>query len=97
MLLTKVDKVCPQVEEDVTNVFQSDSVRDLVDKVSDILGVPRSHVLPIKNYEKEIDVRYDVSILALLSLRQMLRAAEDFMFNYLDDLDDGENKPNFRE
>jgi hypothetical protein len=69
-------------------VFQSVAVQELVDTVSNIFGVPRSHVLPVKNYEKEINVRDDVSLLALHSLQRILRASEDFMFNLLDMLDD---------
>ncbi|XP_060580067.1 interferon-induced protein 44-like [Ruditapes philippinarum] len=88
VLITKIDKVCSNVEEDVSRVFQSDTIQELVDTVSNILGIPRSHVLPVKNYEKEINVRDDVSLLALHSLRQILRASEDFMFNLLDMLDD---------
>jgi hypothetical protein len=88
VLITKIDKVCSNVEEDVSTVFQSDTIQELVDTVSNILGIPRSHVLPVKNYEKEINVRDDVSLLALHSLRQILRASEDFMFNLLDMLDD---------
>ncbi|XP_045177399.2 interferon-induced protein 44-like isoform X2 [Mercenaria mercenaria] len=88
VLVTKIDKVCSHVEEDVFTVFQSVAIQELVDKVSDIFGVPRSHVLPVKNFEKEIFLRNDVSILALLSLRQILRATEDFMFNLLDFIDD---------
>ncbi|XP_045177429.2 interferon-induced protein 44-like [Mercenaria mercenaria] len=88
VLVTKIDKVCSHVEEDVSTVFQSLAIQELVDKVSGILGVPRSNVLPVKNYEKELSVTNDVSILALLSLRQILRATEDFMFNLLDVLDD---------
>ncbi|XP_060577910.1 interferon-induced protein 44-like isoform X2 [Ruditapes philippinarum] len=88
VLVTKIDKVCSNVEEDVSKVFQSVAVQELVDTVSNIFGVPRSHVLPVKNYEKEINVRDDVSLLALHSLQQILRASEDFMFNLLDMLDD---------
>lgn len=85
ILLTKVDKVCQYVEEDVTLTFCSEAIRNLVDKFSDMFGVPRSHVLPVKNFEKEIDVRTDVSILALIALRQILRSSEDFLFNFIND------------
>ncbi|XP_053403377.1 interferon-induced protein 44-like [Mercenaria mercenaria] len=87
VLVTKIDKVCSHVEEDVSTVFQSVAIQELVDKVSHMFGVPRNHVLPVKNYEKELTIRNDVSILALLSLRQILHATEDFMFNLLDLMD----------
>ena len=80
--------MCSHVEEDVSAVYQSLPIQELVDTVSGMFGVPRGHVLPVKNYEKEINVNNDVSILALHSLRQILRAAEDFMFNLLDTLED---------
>ncbi|XP_053403864.1 interferon-induced protein 44-like [Mercenaria mercenaria] len=87
VLVTKIDKVCAHVEEDISTVFQSVAIQELVDKVSDMFGLPRNHVLPVKNYEKELTIRNDVSILALLSLRQILHATEDFMFNLLDLMD----------
>ena len=87
-LATKIDKVCSHVEEDLSSVFKSDAVCEVVENVSQILGFPRGHVLPMKNYEREIETSNDVSILALISLRQMLRATEDYMFNCLDELQD---------
>lgn len=92
VLATKIDKVCAHVEEDISTVFQSVAIQDLVEKVSNILGVPRSNVLPVKNYEKEINVKTDISILALMSLRQILRATEDFMFNILDSFDNKDSE-----
>ena len=84
VLLTKVDKLCPEVEANTSLVFRSETVQEQVNKIAQLLGIPRSHVLPMKNYETEIELNDDVNILALLCLRQMLRATEDYMFNFLD-------------
>ena len=84
VLATKVDKVCSQAEEDLSSVFKSDAVRQVVDNISQILGIPRGEILPMKNYEGEVETSDDINILALLSLRQILRATEDYMFNCLD-------------
>ena len=85
IIVTKIDKVCCHVEGDVSKVFQSSVIKDLVDKVADMFGISRSHVLPVKNYEKEIDTQNDVSILALRTMRQILRATDDVMFNLADE------------
>ncbi|KAL3875142.1 hypothetical protein ACJMK2_038070 [Sinanodonta woodiana] len=87
VLLTKVDKVCHNVENDLSFIFKSGLISDLVDKVSQVMGLPRGHVLPIQNYEKELELDTKISILSLLVLRQMLRFSQDFLFNFLDNPD----------
>ena len=94
ILLTKIDKVCPKVEEDVSQVFRSVAILEQVEKVSQLLGTPRNNMLPIKNYETEIELNDNINILALIALSQMLRASEDYMFNFLDDFASGsDNAP----
>ena len=83
ILLTKIDKVCSLVEIDVSQVFRSPAILEQVDKVSQLFGVPRHNVLPIKNYEKEVKLNDDINILALMALVEILRASEDFLYNYL--------------
>ncbi|XP_060583836.1 interferon-induced protein 44-like [Ruditapes philippinarum] len=87
IVLTKIDNVCSYVEEDITKVYQSKTIKNLVDKVSNIFGVPRSFILPLKNYEKEINVDKNVSILAMHTLKRLLLSAENHLFNFLDTLD----------
>ena len=85
--MTKVDKICPEVEEDTSKVFKSEAVIEQVNKVSQLLGIPRNSVLPVKNYETEIEVNDSFNILALITLRQILRASEDFMYNFIDEVE----------
>ncbi|KAL5004727.1 hypothetical protein ScPMuIL_018183 [Solemya velum] len=85
VLLTKVDRVCEFVCEDLSKVFESGAVKDVVDKVSQLLGLPRLHVMPVKNYEKELDLSDEINILSLHSMRQILRFCNDFMYNYLEE------------
>ncbi|XP_041353064.1 interferon-induced protein 44-like [Gigantopelta aegis] len=85
VLLTKVDRVCQEVEQDLSQVFYSQAVQDLVDEVSQLVGLPRAHILPVKNYEREMELDQDVNIPALLSVRQMLRFADDYLYNFVDE------------
>ena len=55
-----------------------------MDKAAQLLGLPRENVLPVKNYENEVELDENINILALLSLRQVIYLAEDFMENMLE-------------
>ncbi|XP_046567399.1 LOW QUALITY PROTEIN: interferon-induced protein 44-like [Haliotis rubra] len=90
VILTKVDKACPHVEEDPGTLFYSPAVSELVEQVSQLIGLPRAHVLPVKNYEKEMELVDNVDVPALISLRQMLRFADDYLYNFLDEEDKDE-------
>ncbi|KAL3872712.1 hypothetical protein ACJMK2_035918 [Sinanodonta woodiana] len=83
VILTKVDKVSEIVEADVSKVFQCENVKDVVDKVHQTLGIPRSNIFPIKNYEHETELDQNINILALQALRQVLGFANDYLENYL--------------
>lgn len=78
--------MCPAVAETTANVFLSKNVEKAVDETSKILGLPRNSILPVKNYENEMELDENTSILALLALRQILYFAEDFMENLQDKL-----------
>nr|XP_022300549.1 interferon-induced protein 44-like isoform X2 [Crassostrea virginica] len=86
ILLTKLDKICPDVNDDVTNTYRSSAVCDAVEKVADIMGLPRGHVLPVKNYESETKLKTGVNILLMEALELCLDFADDFMDEQLDKL-----------
>ena len=82
--LTKLDKVCPEVEEDAKHAFHSAAVRDAVDKVADVMGLPRGYVLPIKNYESETLLDPNIDILFLNALKQTVNFADDYIEEQMD-------------
>ena len=51
----------------------------MVDTVSEMFGVPRNNIMPVKNYERETEVKTDVNILALLALRRLQQLVADRM------------------
>ena len=81
------------MNNDVRNTFTSSVVRDAVNKVADITGLPRSHVLPVKNYESETELKTEINILLLEALRRCLDFANDFIDEQIGDLR-SENKEN---
>ncbi|XP_030582442.1 interferon-induced protein 44-like [Archocentrus centrarchus] len=84
VLFTKVDEACPLVKEDVTNIYKSGYIKDMMQEVSSRLGVPLSCVVPVKNYSEELELDTNCDILLLSAIIQMLR----FVDNYFDELSD---------
>jgi hypothetical protein len=82
ILLTHIDKVCVEVHKDVTKVYHSVSLQDLVSKVGRMLmGLPENQIFPVKNYCEETQLDDDIDILLLYALRQMLYSAQGHLEN----------------
>nr|XP_034306901.1 interferon-induced protein 44 [Crassostrea gigas] len=77
--LTKLDKVCPLVDEDVRRVYHSQACKQALETAADVIGIPRGHVFPVKNYEKESQLQTNISIMALTAMRQTLVFADDYL------------------
>ncbi|XP_062573687.1 uncharacterized protein LOC134235570 [Saccostrea cucullata] len=77
--LTKLDKICPFVDDDVRRIFNSEACKQAVDKAAEVIGLPRSHIFPVKNYEKETQQQIGVDILALSAVRRTLVYADDYL------------------
>lgn len=81
LILTKIDLVCTQVENDVKNVYSSKIIGEVVQKASEIFGIPIMHIFPVKNYTKETQLKTNMDILLLLAARQCVRYACDHLTN----------------
>uniref|UniRef100_A0A674J678 TLDc domain-containing protein n=1 Tax=Terrapene triunguis TaxID=2587831 RepID=A0A674J678_9SAUR len=80
VLLTKVDEICPTIEEDVQCVYKSKAVEKQVKYEK--LGIPLAQIVPVKNYCSELDLLCDVDILLLSAVRQLIRLAESYLDNF---------------
>ena len=47
VLMTKVDIACSYVAEDVSTVYRSHVVKEAADLLSQKLGIPKVHILPV--------------------------------------------------
>lgn len=79
VLLTNIDKICPDVDDDVTNTFTSTAVCEAVNKAAEITGLSRDHVFPVKNYESERTLKTQMDILMMEALKQCLDFADEYM------------------
>ena len=51
VILTKIDRICPYVAEDVSQVYHSMAIKEHVDVISEKLGIPKSQVLPVSGID----------------------------------------------
>ena len=56
------------------------------------MGLPRSHVFPVKNYERETELKTEINILLLEALRKCLDFADDFIDEQIDNSPPEKNK-----
>lgn len=84
-LLTKVKNYHGVLQEDFLNMNNSMTSQSQIMEIQAMLKIPISNILVVENYAPEWEQDPLKDVLILSALRQMLRAADD----YLDDLPPG--------
>uniref|UniRef100_A0A3B1JRA7 G domain-containing protein n=1 Tax=Astyanax mexicanus TaxID=7994 RepID=A0A3B1JRA7_ASTMX len=77
ILLTHVDLVCCAVKEDVKYVYSSRALQEKMQKAAELVGLPLSYVVPVKNYMSELSVDRNTDILLLSAVNSILQAVDD--------------------
>ncbi|XP_042572892.1 interferon-induced protein 44-like [Cyprinus carpio] len=81
IVMTKVDKACPLVENDLRKIYTSKRIKEIMELCSAKVGVPMNHIFPVKNYHNEIDTDDDVDVLILKAFDQIVRSANARLSN----------------
>ncbi|XP_072224776.1 interferon-induced protein 44-like [Leuresthes tenuis] len=79
IILTKVDEACPEVKKTITNIYKSIYLKEQVEKIHKLLGIPLNCIFLVKNYNSEMDTSKDMNVPLLYALRQMINFGEDFL------------------
>lgn len=77
VLLTHVDQVCHAVQQDIRHVYNSPIVQQKMQQAAELVGLPMSYVLPVKNYSSELAVYCNTDILILDAVNHILQAVDD--------------------
>ncbi|XP_075872604.1 interferon-induced protein 44-like isoform X3 [Nelusetta ayraudi] len=78
VLLTKIDELCPEIQEDLENVYRLQSVKLKLEQFQADLGIPMNCIFPVKNYIEEIDLDNKVDSLLLSAVRNIITAGGDY-------------------
>ncbi|XP_041634509.1 interferon-induced protein 44-like [Cheilinus undulatus] len=81
-ILTKVDQACPEVKRDFSNLHKSKYLKEQVEKLSMILGLPVNCIFLLKNYASETKISDEINEPILDALNQIVNYGDD----YLEDL-----------
>ncbi|XP_038583605.1 uncharacterized protein LOC119909429 isoform X1 [Micropterus salmoides] len=76
-VLTKIDAACPEIKQDVKNVYRSRKLKSLMEQFSAEVGIPMNCIFPVKNYHEEINLNNDVDSLLLSALTNIINFGED--------------------
>ncbi|RXN06141.1 interferon-induced 44-like protein [Labeo rohita] len=89
IIMTKVDEICPLVRKDLRKIYTSKKIKEKMQQCSNSVGVPMSHIFPVKNYHEEIDTNDDMDVLILRALTQIVQIADDLLKRRKYDLEKG--------
>ncbi|XP_027131716.1 interferon-induced protein 44-like, partial [Larimichthys crocea] len=87
VISTKIDEVCPEIKEDVKNVYKLKKVKATMELFSDTVGIPMNCIFPVKNYHEENKVDRDIDSLILDSLKSMIDSGEDYFEHLMSQAD----------
>ncbi|MED6243885.1 hypothetical protein ATANTOWER_029245 [Ataeniobius toweri] len=79
VIVTKIDQFCPEIEEDLKNVYKVADLKKKMETFSADVGVPMNCIFPVKNYHEEIDLKDEVDLLILSVLKSIINFCDDFM------------------
>ncbi|XP_060797190.1 interferon-induced protein 44 isoform X2 [Neoarius graeffei] len=75
-LLTHVDEVCTETSRDVSKVYRSHQIQQLMVKTGALLGMATSYIIPVRNYSSQLELDDNTDILLLSAVDHILQYAD---------------------
>ncbi|GLD56937.1 interferon-induced protein 44-like isoform X2 [Lates japonicus] len=86
-ILTKIDKACPEVNQDLKNVYRIKYMKEQMEKFSAEVGIPMNCIFPVMNYHEETNLNNDTDALILSTMRNIIICGDDYI-NFKKNQDD---------
>ncbi|KAF1377031.1 hypothetical protein PFLUV_G00217660 [Perca fluviatilis] len=78
-ILTKIDEACPEIKDNLQNVYKVNYLKEKMEQFSVNVGIPMNCIFPVKNYHEEIDLNSDVDSLILSALKHIINFGDDYI------------------
>ncbi|XP_039637487.1 interferon-induced protein 44-like [Perca fluviatilis] len=92
-ILTKIDLVCPKIQNNLRNVYETVHIKNKMEELSALVGIPMNCIFPVKNYHEEINLNSDIDSLILSALRNIIDIGNDYLNLKRSDGDDSREPP----
>ncbi|MCI4393514.1 hypothetical protein PGIGA_G00158230 [Pangasianodon gigas] len=79
IVMTRVDKACELVSQDLKKIYYSKKIKEKVDVCSVNVGIPLNAIYPVKNYSESITQDLVIDMFILTALRDILNFASDYV------------------
>lgn len=77
VFVTKIDKLCPEVRENIMNVFHSRKIFEAVQNAAKLVGVSLNKVFPVQNYVEAVELDTISNIPLLIALKSAVNLGLD--------------------
>jgi len=85
VVLTHVDRMCPEVAADTRAVFKSEKIRKLIEEAAHITTFTENKIHPIRNYSKEGIKNTSIDFLTLLLVQNVVECCDEYCDKLVDD------------
>ncbi|XP_028460522.1 interferon-induced protein 44-like [Perca flavescens] len=93
-IFTKIDEACPEIKNDLRNVYRAKYIKNTMEEFSVDVGIPMNCIFPVKNYHQEINLNNNIDSLILSALTNIINFGDDCI-NMDKDSDSKEDPPDF--
>ncbi|KAM8725865.1 interferon-induced protein 44-like [Acanthopagrus schlegelii] len=76
-IVTKIDEVCPEIMDDLKNVYKVEYMKEKMEQFSAEVGIPMKSIFPVKNYHDEINLNSNMDSLILSAMKHIITTGED--------------------
>ncbi|KAK3597824.1 hypothetical protein CHS0354_029389 [Potamilus streckersoni] len=83
VLLTKADQCCREVDKHLKDICYSPAIKRAVQSVENKFSFNKKSIYPVVNMENEVEAGIEISILALMALKQMLFASRTYIYDMI--------------